>query len=260
MSDPAEKLANLAALAEPLRRQLYLYVSSEADAVSRNEAAEHFAVPRSVAAFHLDKLAELGLLEVEYRRPPGRTGPGAGRPAKFYRSASEEVAFSVPPREYELAGRLLAEAVTVAEREGVPVADALSGSARKVGRSLGERARRVRDSEAASDDTGDDEEAIALEVVTECGYEPEVDEEGVTLSNCPFHALAQDYRDLVCGMNLELMTGVLEGVESGSEGEGHGGRSYLEARLEPTPGHCCVRLVRREGTKSPSDAPGSAIP
>ena len=253
MSAPAEKLASLAALVEPLRRRLYLYVSSEPDAVSRDEAAERFSVSRSVAAFHLDKLAELGLLEVEYRRPPGRTGPGAGRPAKFYRSASEEVAFSMPPREYELAGRLLAEAVTVAEREEIPVAEALTGSARRVGRSLGERARRVRDVGASSSDTGNDEEATALKVVTECGYEPVVDEEGVTLSNCPFHALAEDYRDLVCGMNLELMTGVLEGVESGSEGEGRGGRSDLEARLKPTPGQCCVRLVRRAGTKSRND-------
>lgn len=252
MSATAEKLASLAALAEPLRRRLFLYVSSEPNAVSRDEAAEHFAISRSVAAFHLDKLAEFGLLEVEYRRPPGRTGPGAGRPAKFYRSASEEVAFSMPPREYELAGRLLAEAVTVAEREGIPVAESLTGSARRFGRSLGERARRVHEAQAQGNDTGNDQEATALEVVTECGYEPEVDEQGVTLSNCPFHALAQDYRDLVCRMNLELVTGVLEGVESASGGEGRRGRSELEARLEPTPGHCCVRLVQRERTKSRS--------
>ena len=238
MSAPAEKLAGLAALAEPLRRRLYLYVSSERDAVSRDAAAERFGVARSVAAFHLDKLAELGLLEVEYRRPPGRSGPGAGRPAKFYRPAAHEIAFSIPPREYELAGRVLAEAMTAAVHDDVPVSQALSTSARRVGRSLAERARRRPGVDV------DDEEATVVEVASECGYEPLVDDDGVSLANCPFHSLAEDYRDLVCGMNLELMRGVLQGVEDTSSREEGGMRGRLEARLEPTPGRCCVRLVR----------------
>ena len=237
MSAPAEKLAGLAALAEPLRRRLYLYVSAERDAVSRDAAAERFGVSRSVAAFHLDKLAQLGLLEVEYRRPPGRRGPGAGRPAKFYRPAAREIAFSIPPREYELAGRVLAEAMTSAGRDHVPVSEALTSSARRVGRSLGERVRRRHGADVG------DEESKAVEAVSECGYEPHVDGDGVTLHNCPFHALAEDYRDLVCGMNLELIRGVLESVASTTEEEG-GGEPHLEARLEPTPGRCCVRLVR----------------
>ena len=241
MSAPAEKLAGLAALAEPLRRRLYLYVSCEGASVSRDAAAERFGVSRSVAAFHLDKLAELGLLEVEYRRPPGRSGPGAGRPAKFYRPAAGEIAFSIPPREYELAGRVLADAMAAAVHDDVPVSQALSSSARRVGRSLAERARRP---PAVGADVGD-EEATVVEVVSECGYEPRVDADGVSLHNCPFHALAEDFRDLVCGMNLELMRGVLQGVESKSTEEERDAPSTLEARLEPTPGRCCVRLVRK---------------
>ena len=235
MSTHAERLVGLAALAEPLRRRLYLFVSSAADAVSRDVAAEQVGVPRSVAAFHLDKLAEVGLLEVEYRRPPGRTGPGAGRPAKFYRRTSCEVAFSIPPREYELAGRILAEALTVAEGDHVPVAEALRTSARAVGRSIGERASRDR-----AGTPGDGPSAV--DVMTACGYEPQVEGDAVMLCNCPFHALAEDYRDLVCGMNLDLITGVLEamGPAAGERGE----HEDLEARLEPAPGRCCVRLVR----------------
>src|SRR5690348_3493089 len=109
VSTPANqegRLATIAALGEPLRRRIYLFVASEPDPVSRDQAAERFGVSRGVAAFHLDKLAELSLLDVEYRRPPGRTGPGAGRPSKLYRAAVREVSFSLPPREYELAGRL----------------------------------------------------------------------------------------------------------------------------------------------------------
>jgi len=102
---------------------------------------------------------------------------------------------------------------------------------------LGARGRR-----ADGPETGD--QATAVDVVTDCGYEPHVDGEGITLGNCPFHALAEDYRDLVCGMNLDLMTGLLEGLEATSKGEEREGHSRLEARLEPSPGRCCVRLVR----------------
>ena len=98
-------------------------------------------VPRHVAKFHLDRLVADGLLEVEYARPPGRGGPGAGRPAKLYRRSARQLAVSLPPREYELAGRILARAVTTSERDHIPVAVALSDSAREVGRALGRTAR-----------------------------------------------------------------------------------------------------------------------
>jgi predicted ArsR family transcriptional regulator len=215
---------------------MYLFVASSADERSRDQVAEEFGVSRGVAAFHLDKLAELGLLETEYRRPPGRSGPGAGRPAKFYRAPHKDVSFSVPPREYELAGRLLAEAVTVAEREQVPVSRALGDVARRVGHSLGTRARERTGANANRTRLRD----AASQELTECGYEPRSDRTGFTLANCPFHALAQEYRDLICGMNLEFLsgfTGSLSGIG-------------LEARLEPRPGQCCVRLIKSSASAS----------
>ncbi|MGH3969715.1 MAG: helix-turn-helix domain-containing protein, partial [Mycobacterium sp.] len=137
-STPREdQLAALAALAEPLRRRLYLHVAAEANPVSRDAAAAAFGVSRSVAAFHLDKLAEVGLVEVEYRRPPGRGGPGAGRPAKLYRRADREVAFSVPERRYHVAASLLAQALLDASEQSVPAADALRGVAHDFGRAIG---------------------------------------------------------------------------------------------------------------------------
>jgi predicted ArsR family transcriptional regulator len=228
MSTQADRLAAIAALGEPLRRDMYLFVAAAPDALSRDRVAERFGVSRGVAAFHLDKLAELGLLDTEYRRPPGRSGPGAGRPAKFYRPKTQDVSFSVPPREYELAGRLLAEAVTVAEREDEPVSRALGDVARRVGRSLGAQARERAGEHA---DRGQLIDA-AYEELCECAYQPRSDDTGITLANCPFHGLAQEYRDLVCGMNLEIM----EGFTQVLEGAG------LEARLEPCAGQCCVRL------------------
>jgi len=218
----------VAALAEPARRALYAFVSGQEEPVSREQAATGAGVARHVAKFHLDKLVEDGLLDFEYRRPPGRRGPGAGRPAKVYRRSQREISVSLPERRYEFAGRLLAEAVTQAERDGVPVSMALRGTARRSGRSMGEDARRRAGSlrrESARRDA-------VIDVLKECGYEPRHDAAGVSLVNCPFHSLAHDYTDLVCGMNLDLMEGLLEGL----------GGTKLEARLDPAPGRCCVRL------------------
>ncbi len=229
MNIQARRLAAIGALAEPLRRDLYLFVAGAAEAVSRDQAAQNFGVSRGVAAFHLDKLAALGLVDVEYRRPPGRGGPGAGRPAKFYRRALGEVSFSVPARDYEVAGHLLAEAVTVSARRRIPVARASREVARKFGRSLGLRARQLAGVEPTTTEVMD----AVLSALSDCGYEPRRDGASVALANCPFHSLAEEYRDLVCGMNLELMAGFTEELQ-GAE---------LEARLEPVDGQCCVRLT-----------------
>src|SRR5690606_38891806 len=69
-----------------------------------------------LAAFHLDKLVDGGLLEAGSRRLTGRSGPGAGRPAKVYRRAAGERGVSVPARDYRTAAGVLAEA---AERAGL---------------------------------------------------------------------------------------------------------------------------------------------
>jgi predicted ArsR family transcriptional regulator len=235
--DVAAQIAGIAALNEPVRRDLYRFVAAQPAPVSRDEAAAGVDVPRHVAKFHLDKLVQDGLLEVEFARPPGRSGPGAGRPAKLYRRSSRELAVSVPERHYDLAGRLLARAVTDAERDGVPVREALASAAHERGRAIGERARR----RAGPRPSRNALLEATTEVLVDCGYEPRIDEEGVTLANCPFHALAQEHRDLVCGMNLDLMEGVAEGL----------GRAPFEPCLDPAPGRCCVRLRRPAAATAP---------
>ena len=227
----ADRLAAVASLGEPLRRGIYLFVASEPDAVSRDRAAERFGVARAVAAFHLDKLADLGLLEVEFRRPPGRGGPGAGRPAKLYRVVRSELSFRLPPREYELAGRLLAEAATVSGRDGIPMQQALADTVATFGRSLGRRARE----KAAGHSKRTQLVDAIFQVLDDCAYQPRREGKDVALDNCPFHSLAQQYRDLVCGMNMALVTGLTDEVEG----------ARLTAQLDPQPGHCCVRLTDR---------------
>jgi predicted ArsR family transcriptional regulator len=226
--DLDQRLAGIAALGEPVRRALYRYVVAQPQPVSRNQAAEAVGVARHVAKFHLDKLAEDSLLDVEYARPPGRRGPGAGRPAKLYRRAARELAVSLPERRYDLAGRLLAAAVTRSQRQDVPVRDALRQAATDLGHDLGAQIRQ----RAGSQPSRATVLAAARDVLDEYGYEPRADHEGLTLINCPFHALAQEYTELVCGMNLDLMRGLVDALDT----------SGLNAVLQPTLGRCCVQL------------------
>lgn len=219
------QLEGIAALAEPARRALYAFVVAQPEAVGREEAANAVGVSRSVAAFHLDRLVRLGLLETESRRLSGRRGPGAGRPAKLYRRARRDFAVSVPPRRYDLAAELLAEAV---ERAGTgEVREELARGAREEGRRLGE-ATRARLS-ARPTRTAVVEALDAT--LREHGYEPRLDDGDVVLANCPFHALAEAHRSLVCGMNLDLLEGLAAAVPD-----------RVAARLDPRPGLCCVRL------------------
>ena len=140
MSDFLERAAGIGALADPLRRDLYLYVCAQDHPVARDEAAEALDVPLHKAKFHLDRLADDGLLDVEFARLTGRSGPGAGRPSKLYRRAAREIAVSLPEREYELAGRLMAEAIAESGRSGTPVLEALRQVAAEQGRTLGQAA------------------------------------------------------------------------------------------------------------------------
>ncbi len=224
------RIGGIAALDQPLRRDLYRLLSERDGWVTRDEACEALGIPRSVAAFHLDKLADAGIVEVTFERTSGRSGPGAGRPSTLYRRAAEEVAASIPDRRYDLAGSLLATAVAESERTGAPIGESLSASARAAGQVIGDEAA----SAAGGRSTTRARREAVLEVLARHGYEPALAKRGeIALVNCPFHRLAEEHRSLVCGMNLDFLAGLLEGL--GPSGE-------LDARLEPEPGYCCVRI------------------
>lgn len=225
-SEFAVQVSAIAALKEPVRRALYAYVLSRPEAVSREEAAQAVAIARELAAFHLDKLLDAGLLDVEYRRRSGRSGPGAGRPAKLYRPSDRQVEISLPDRRYELAARLLAEAFA---EPGADPAQALARVARDFGEALGAEARRGLGREPSSTRILQ----ATCAVLRAHGFNPTETDGAVRLRNCPFHALAQEHPDLVCGMNLSMARGLLAGLGAGS----------LEARLDAQPGMCCVTLA-----------------
>ena len=217
----------IGSLQEPVRRALYEFVAGARDDVSRDQAAEGVGIQRSLAAFHLDKLVEAGLLETTFRRLTGRTGPGAGRPAKLYRRSSAEHSVTLPPRQYDLVAHLLAEAVEEAGDE--PVRGTVAQVSRRFGRRMGEDLR----SRATPRPTRERRLAALVDALEDQGYEPRREGSAVRLGNCPFHALTEDHTELVCGMNLALIEGVVEGI----------GDPALEAVPSPRPGECCVAVT-----------------
>ena len=215
-----------AVLAEPTRRGLYDIVVARREATGRDEAAAALGISRELAAFHLDRLVDAGLLDTEYRRLTGRTGPGAGRPAKLYRRAGGGIEFSLPQRHYERAAELMATAL---DRLGAATGlDAVARIARERGRALGADAAE-RPENAAPEVRGSF--GRLLDLLRGAGYEPEIEPAGdVCLLNCPYDALVQEHRDLTCGMNLAWAEGVVEGL----------GASDVAVELSPEPGRCCV--------------------
>jgi predicted ArsR family transcriptional regulator len=210
----------LSALGDATRRRAYDHVCSQARPVGRDEVAAALGIGRTLAAYHLDRLATDGLLAVSYARLSGRSGPGAGRPAKMYDRSPREVTVSLPPRDYGLAARLLAHAA--AHDEHGETRRALRDAAGALGREI------AADAPAALD--------LAL-LLRARGYEPFEDDDGVIrLRNCPFHAVAQTHPDVVCDMNLRLLEGLLAGLGAGD----------VEATLEPGEGRCCVAIRTRD--------------
>jgi predicted ArsR family transcriptional regulator len=208
-------LAALSTLDDPTRRKLYDFVASSAAAVGRDEAAAAVGITRSLAAYHLDKLAGHELLEVSYGRPDGRSGPGAGRPAKLYRRAEREFVLHAPSRDYGLLAEIV---LSVAESSGSSDLRAdLERAAREIGWELGRASR----------------PSSPYEALRARGYEPfDADAGVVRFRNCPFHTAATAHRELVCRLNLALVGGILTGL----------GASTLGALLEPGEAACCVAV------------------
>jgi predicted ArsR family transcriptional regulator len=220
-----EDLAAIGLLQEPIRRRLYEWVIDQPQPVGRDAAAGAVGINRSLAAFHLDRLTEAGLLKASYRRLSGRSGPGAGRPARVYERGIRAVEVSLPARRYERAAELFASALEQLGGDGPP--DALRRAAAQLGEDLAAGAP----STGASDSAG---QTRLLGALREAGYQPTVAADGaIRLRNCPFDALVDEHRPLVCGTNLSLAQGLVRGA---------GATGYLPV-LDQQPGYCCVAFV-----------------
>lgn len=220
-----DRASVIGALADETRRALYEFVCEQRDPVGRERAADALGIALHKVSFHLDRLVAEGLLEVEYRRLSGKTGPGAGRPSKLYRRTPQEIAVSLPPRRYDLVGEILAAAISDASA-GAALDDALSDAARTEGMAFGAGIAQVAHGGARPD---------LADVLRGQGYEPVARDDVIELANCPFDALAQKHTDLVCGLNQSYVQGVVDAL----------GYDGVTACLEPEPGWCCVKARGR---------------
>ena len=225
-----QQLDGLAGLGDPLRRDLYRHVVERGVPVSRDEAAHAVGISRPLAAYHLDKLVDDGLLEARYQRRGGRQGPGAGRPAKHYVRADRHIELSLPARDYALLAELLAGAVE-ADPSGTAQA-ALRRAAGALGAELA--------AEAATRTAPGDEPHPGLAAVRQAladrGYEPYDDGDGtIRRRNCPFDRVAAGHRALVCGANLAMVRSLAGHLDADPP---------VRVTSDPRPGRCCVTLTR----------------
>jgi predicted ArsR family transcriptional regulator len=230
-TDLDQQLTGLAGLGDPIRRALYRYVAGRGVPVSRDDAAHAAGISRPLAAYHLDKLIDDGLLEARYQRRSGRRGPGAGRPAKHYVRAADPIELSLPARDYAALAELLASAIE-ADPSGAAQA-ALQRAAATLGAQVGTEAAR----HTAAD--GDPGQAVAAlrRALAARGYEPYDDPDGtIRLRNCPFDRIAAHHRQLVCGANHAMLQALTDQV---------GGDQPVRTVLDPQPGRCCVALARK---------------
>ena len=229
-------IARAAVLADEQRRAIYAFVRRAGRAVTREEVAQANGISARLAAFHLEKLLERDLLKSHYARPPERGGPGAGRSAKYYETSDEQVEVAIPERRYDLAGRLLVEAIQ-SEGSGELARDRVMTVAAEQGRRLGEEVRQRRKLRKPGPERT---LAVLEDVLGEYGYEPYRDDQRVVaLRNCPFHTLAKLAPDLVCAMNRSFLEGVVRGIGNGS----------VDSVLACKFGDCCVTL-RAPGSPS----------
>ncbi|MDP5228612.1 MULTISPECIES: helix-turn-helix domain-containing protein [Arthrobacter] len=222
----------IGALGDPTRRAVYDFLRRRGGECSKADVADGLGLAPSTAAFHLERLAEEGLLVHVFRRLNERRGPGAGRPAKLYRVADAEILASVPERRYELAGELMAAAIDKAGSSGSGIGQALGQVGAQAGRNAWEHAAAVAAGAAQAADVD--------AVLSRHGYEPVACADGSTeLRNCPFHRLAQVHPDTICGLNQAYLSGLLEHDPEKA------------AVLDPGPGRCCVRILPQDMTPTP---------
>ena len=229
-------VTGIGVLADPVRRRLYEFVCSQDQPVSRDHAAHAVGIARHKAKFHLDRLEAAGLLEADYVRLTGRSGPGAGRPAKRYRRGRKEFAVTLPARDYELAGHIMADAISDSMRTGAPITETISKAASIHGVALAVTAADPPpEADAALD--------LAVRILGERGYEPRRTDHAIVMANCPFHALAAEHTELVCRMNHSLLAAFVDAIAPG----------LLEASLEPAGNRCCVTLTAHAGDEQTAE-------
>jgi predicted ArsR family transcriptional regulator len=199
------------ALGDPTRRAIFIAVREAGDAMTSSDVANLFGIHTNVARHHLDKLASDGYLRITHRRQNGRSGPGAGRPAKCYEATSKEIDLHFPSRRPDVLIELL---LRVIGRTGI---SDLPQVAEEIGREYG---REIAAEIGNPDENGYDEAVKAVaEAMTGVGFHmsPDLDGHRLLTSFCPFGDAATGHPDVVCSLDRGLVTGLFELLSQGCE-------------------------------------------
>ncbi|MGH3780649.1 MAG: helix-turn-helix transcriptional regulator [Pseudonocardiaceae bacterium] len=224
----AATLMAVAALSDELRRQMYGYIRRARHPVSREEAAKSVGISRKLAAFHLDKLLEVGLLRAHYE-PVGGIRK-VGRAPKLYEPTDTGLRIIIPAREYDLLADILIDALLTEDQDKTGREAALQ-VARHRGAELGAaELERVRPGRLGAERAL----TLATAALSRYGFEPDrATPTLLRLRNCPFHPLAGKAPQLICGINHAFLSGFLDAL----------GASTVTAVLAPRAGECCVELT-----------------
>lgn len=206
------KLADV--FGDPTRRGIYRHLRGASEPLSASEVAEVFGVHRTVARAHMEKLAQLGLVESGTRRRSG-----GGRPAKTYVLTAERLEVMLPPRRYERLSRFLLRLIDSSVEPEVAGELAFA-----LGRDFG--------AETAAEIAGDDVQPpvrLAPRAVAAwmdaAGYSVTLDDGAkgvvaVEVRNCVYRELAEEYSDIVCGFDRGTVCGML-GVDASAHTQTH---------------------------------------
>lgn len=227
-----DAIDSVSVLGEGTRRQMFAFIRRARRPVTREEAAAGVGTSRKLAAFHLDKLVDAGLLRAHYASPAGARK--VGRQPKVYEPTDTPIQLSIPERRHELLADLLVQAV-VTEGADETAVQAAMRTAKQRGHGLGQEERaHLRPGRLGA------ERGLTLceNFLDRRGFEPTREApDRLRLRNCPFHPLAAQAPDLVCGMNHAFLSGYLEGLKA----------TTVQAALDPRPGECCVELRHAAG-------------
>jgi predicted ArsR family transcriptional regulator len=232
MAEDLKDISSIAALDHQLRRSMYLLIRRARKPLSREDISGELGISIKLAAFHLDKLVDRGLLKAHYARGEGKAGPGGGRSSKFYEPSEKELGVSLPARHYDLIGSLLIETLhRFGDEDGTEIGTRLG---RQKGREIAGELRARVSKRRRGPRKG---LSIAEESLDLLGYEPfRASVEEVRLKNCPFRNLAKQAPELVCPINKALIEGLARDLDV----------RVIQIAVGPPDGDCCVALRSRQ--------------
>lgn len=213
-------------LDDELRQGMYTFIRAARRPVTRDEAAAAVGISRKLAAFHLDKLVDAGVLRADYQQGTRKVG----RAPKVYQPVETDIAVSLPPRQHDLLADILLDAVLADDSR-----DAALRVARERGKDLGAAER----SQARPGRLGAERSlTLAATALQRNGFEPDRTSPAcVRLHTCPFHPLSARAPEMVCGINHAFLTGLLDGLNT----------KTVHAVLDPQAGECCVEIRANPG-------------